>query len=236
MVASYTWFITGTSSGIGLEMTRQLLADPSNTVVATCRNPDNANDLRALESRAKGTLHILALDVADEASIRKSFKLVQQLLGDKGIDYIYNNAGVNEGNDTAFAFSSAAAIRTFQTNVIGPAVIAQTYLPLLEKGKRKVIVNMSTGLASIGLDCGPKCATYSISKTALNMLTYKQKAERPDITAIVLDPGWVKTKMGGEGAVLEPEFSATHILKLVTSLTTKDSGKFFKYTGEEIPW
>lgn len=42
--------------------------------------------------------------------------------------------------------------------------------------------------------------------------------------------------MGGEGAMLEPEFSVSHILKVVTSLTNKDSGKFFRYNGEEIPW
>ncbi|CDO69112.1 hypothetical protein BN946_scf185042.g14 [Trametes cinnabarina] len=236
MVEATTWLITGTSRGIGLEMTKQLLADRANTVVATCRNPEKASELHALKDSAQGTLHVVQLDVANEDSIRDSFKTVEQLLGDEGLDYLYNNAAINECNDTAFSFSSAVALRTFQVNVLGPAVIAQTYLPLLEKGRRKVIVNMSTGLASIGLDQGPKCTTYSISKAALNMLTYKQKAERPDITAVVIDPGWVKTEMGGEGAVLEPEFSVSHILKVLTSLSTKDSGKFFRYTGEEIPW
>ncbi|KAH9887905.1 C-factor [Cubamyces lactineus] len=217
-------------------MTRQLLADPSNTVIATCRNPDGATGLHALKDSAKGTLHIVQLDVSDEESIRNSYKAVEPLIGDKGLDYLYNNAAINEGFDTAFNFTSDRMLRTIKANLIGPAVIAQTYLPLLEKGKRKVIVNMSSGLASIGLDLGDKCATYSISKTALNMLTYKQKAERPDITAILIDPGWVKTEMGGEGAVLEPEFSVSNVLRVVTGLTNKDSGKFFRYTGEEIPW
>lgn len=71
-------------------------------------------------------------------------------------------------------------------------------------------MNMSTGLSSMGLNHGPKCVTYSISKTALNMLvsrsksirtnsftidlkTYKQSREEPEIIAIVFDPGWVKT-------------------------------------------
>ncbi|KAI0375982.1 C-factor [Pilatotrama ljubarskyi] len=236
MPETYTWLITGTSRGIGLEMTRQLLADPSNIVVAACRNPDKATALHVLKDSAKGTLHVVALDVSDEASIQNSFKAVEQALGDKGLDYLYNNAAINEGDDSAFNLTSAVALRTYQANVIGPALIAQTYLPLLEKGKRKVIVNMSSGLASIGLDLGPKCASYSISKTALNMLTYKQKAERPDITSIALDPGWVKTDMGGEGAMLEPEFSVSNLLKVVTTVTTKDSGKFFRYTGEELPW
>lgn len=56
------------------------------------------------------------------------------------------------------------------TNVIGPAKLAETLLPYLERSKRPVVMNMTSGLASIALDCGPKCAVYSISKTALNML------------------------------------------------------------------
>ncbi len=61
-------------------------------------------------------------------------------------------------------------MRTIQANVVGPAVVAQAYLPLLEKSRKKTIVNVTSGLASIGLDLGPKNATYTISKTALNML------------------------------------------------------------------
>ena len=54
--------------------------------------------------------------------------------------------------------------------MIGPAIVAQAYLPLLERGAKKTIVNVTSGLASIGLDLGAKCTTYSMSKTMLNML------------------------------------------------------------------
>lgn len=54
--------------------------------------------------------------------------------------------------------------------MVGPAIVAKTYLPFLEKGRRKVILNVTSGLASIGLDFGAINATYSLSKTALNML------------------------------------------------------------------
>ena len=71
---------------------------------------------------------------------------------------------------TAFNFTPASLRRELNTNVIGPAVVSKTYLPFLEKGKRKVILNVTSGLSSIGLDFGSISATYSISKTALNML------------------------------------------------------------------
>ena len=88
----------------------------------------------------------------------------------------------------------------------------------------------------------------------LGAQTYKQKAERPDITAVLIDPGWVKTGepmppspplswrlmdlavMGGEGAMLEVDFAVSHIVKLISSLTVSDSGKFFRYDGGELPW
>ncbi|RPD60418.1 C-factor [Lentinus tigrinus ALCF2SS1-7] len=225
------------SRGIGLELTKQLLTNLSNVIVATCRNPPGANDLHALKDTAKGTLHIARIDVSDEDSIRDSVKVVEELLGENAsIDYLYNNAAINEGNDTAFTFSSAVLMRTIQANVIGPAVMSQCYLHLLEKSQKKTIINITSGLASIGLDLGPKCATYTISKTALNMLAYKQKTERPDFTVIVLDPGWVKTVMGGEGAILEPEESVSNIIRTVTGLKHEDSGKFFQYDGGTIAW
>ena len=72
--------------------------------------------------------------------------------------------------DAGFSFKVDDMMQTFMLNVAGPGHLAEVLLPLLEKGKQKVIMNMSTGLASIGLNYGAKCATYSISKVALNML------------------------------------------------------------------
>ncbi|CCM04760.1 uncharacterized protein FIBRA_06950 [Fibroporia radiculosa] len=236
MSESYTWLITGSNRGLGLELTRQLLTSPSNTVIASCRTPDKAAELHALKNTAKGTLHVIPLDVSSEQSIRDSVRHVDTILAGRGLDYLYNNAGVNPTYDSPFEFSYPEFLEVLQTNVGAPALLGQLYFPYLEKGTRKVIVNVSTGLASIGLNAGPKCNSYSISKTALNMLTYKQARARPDFTAIILDPGWVKTVMGGEGAVLEPEESVTGILKVVLNVTPKDSGKFWRYNGTQHPW
>ncbi|PCH39148.1 NAD(P)-binding protein [Wolfiporia cocos MD-104 SS10] len=236
MSDSATWLITGTSRGIGLELVRQLVTSPSNTVVATCRDPARAAGLQALKANAKGALHIVALDVSDEASIHSSVAPVVEILGERGLDYLYNNAAINEGNDSAFEFSYERLLATLSANVAGPALLAQVYLPLLEKGHRKVIVNMTSGLASISLDFGGKNATYSVSKTALNMLTYKQAKARPDLIAYVIDPGWVKTDMGGPGAMTEPHETVAAQLKLATSATAQNSGRFYGHNGQEIGW
>ncbi|EGO04106.1 hypothetical protein SERLA73DRAFT_175866 [Serpula lacrymans var. lacrymans S7.3] len=233
-----TWFITGASRGIGLEMTKQLLTSPTTTVFATCRSPATATGLHALKSSAgvKGTLHIVQLDVADAASIESGAKEVLKLLNGKGLDYVFNNAGINLGADFAFDFSPEDLLKSITSNVIGPALISRALYPAIEKSTRKVVVNMTSGLASIQSNHGPKATSYSISKCALNMLTYKQAREKPDLIPFVVDPGWVKTEMGGPGAMLEPHESVSGILKHVSGATPDCAGKFFGYRGNEIPW
>lgn len=81
------------SRGIGLEITRQLLQTPTNTVFATCRSPSTATDLAALAS-SPGTLYIVKLDVADEASIKAGTDEVLRLLNGAGLDYVINNAAI----------------------------------------------------------------------------------------------------------------------------------------------
>ncbi|TBU27966.1 NAD(P)-binding protein [Dichomitus squalens] len=236
MTETNTWLITGANRGIGLELTRQLLTIPTNIVVATCRNPNGATELRALKDVAQGTLHIVLIDVSSEGSIKNSVSTVQTALGEGGIDVLCNNAAIIERDDAPSNVNPEVFLRTMQVNVVGPMLLYQVYLPLLEKGKKKTVINVSSTLASIGLNHGVKSTSYSISKAALNMLTYKMTKDRPEFIAIALDPGWVKTDMGGEGAQLETEFCVSHLIKLITSLKNEDSGKFFTYAGNSVPW
>ncbi|EMD39458.1 hypothetical protein CERSUDRAFT_121736 [Gelatoporia subvermispora B] len=237
MSQKYAWLITGTSRGIGLELVRQLLTDSVNIIIATCRNPQGATALHNLQNAAKGELHIVRLDITDEDSINNSVGEVKEIVGDRGIDYLVNNAAVSNGLDTAFDFSVEALKSIIPSNLIGPALMSKAYLPLLLKSSRKALVNISSGLGSFKLNIGrADYATYCITKAALNMLTFKQAQACPEIIAIVLCPGWVKTDMGTQEAPLEVEESVAGIIKTVTSLQQSDSGRYWRYTGEEIPW
>ncbi|KAI0070569.1 C-factor [Panus rudis PR-1116 ss-1] len=231
-----TWLITGSSRGLGLEFVRQLTSSPYNIVIATCRNPEKADSLRSLRPIPESTLHIVQLDISDASSIQAAKDKVSEILGDKGLDYLINNAAINNGNDTPFNFSVQGFRDTFYTNVVGTSMVAATLSPLIEKSNRKVIINMNSGLGSIGLDAGPANMTYSASKAALNMVTYKQTVSRRDFVCLSVDPGWCKTDMGGKDADLEPSESVAGILKLATTVTTENSGKFYRYDGEELPW
>jgi NAD(P)-dependent dehydrogenase (short-subunit alcohol dehydrogenase family) len=76
----------------------------------------------------------------------------------------------NHARDFAFSFDPAALAETIKCNVTGPALVTRFLLPSIEKSSRKVIVNISSSLTSIGRDLGPISTSYSISKMGLNML------------------------------------------------------------------
>ena len=100
-------------------------------------------------------------------------------------------------------------------------------------------MNMSSELASIGsVGTLPKATTYSISKAALNMLTVHQAVQLRDkgIVVFCMNPGWVKTRMGGVRAELEPEESIKGMLAVLGRVGEVESGKYFAYSGKEVPW
>lgn len=87
-------YVPRSSRGIGLEIAKQLLASPTHIVLATCRNPSQATALVQLAESAPGRLHVLELDITDDASVRRSVDQVSSLVGDSGIDYLINNAAI----------------------------------------------------------------------------------------------------------------------------------------------
>lgn len=94
-MSTTVWLITGANRGLGLELTTQLIAaSPTNEVVATCRDPAGASDLQRLQATASGRVHVVPLDVSSEQSMRNSVKYVLDILGERGLDYLYNNAAI----------------------------------------------------------------------------------------------------------------------------------------------
>lgn len=82
--------------GIGLELTKQLLESPANTVLAACRNPAGADALNALaqSDTGMGHVHVLPLEITDRESVRDAVRAVGEIVGEKGLDYLVNNAAV----------------------------------------------------------------------------------------------------------------------------------------------
>lgn len=236
------YVITGANRGLGLEFVRQIASNPDNTIIATSRS--SSSDLTDVKAVSNSNTHFLTCDTGDVASIKSFAAEAGKVLGGKKIDYLLNNAGVNkEAEQTSLTLDPEALYENILINVVGPAKVVEYLLSagLLSDNVR--ILNMSSGLASMkqSATISPrKCTPYSISKAGLNMLAVHQSGELreklPGVVVIVMDPGWVKTRMGGDGAILEPKDSIGGMLKTLHALKGEDNGKFFTQDGSEVPW
>jgi len=234
--------ITGANRGLGLEFVRQIVTSPQNTVLALTRSL--SSDLSNLKAVAHPNTHILECDTGDLDSIQAFVKKAARVLNGKKIDFLFNNAGINSHPEqSSLSLGPEDVYNQIRINVIGPAKTVEFLLgaDLLSTNVR--ILNMTSGLGSMQRSLGMesrKCAGYSISKAGVNMLAVHQsgdlKSKLPGAVVIVMDPGWVKTRMGGSGAILEPEVSIGGMLKTVHGLSEADNGKFYTYTGEQVPW
>lgn len=219
-----TYLVTGASRGIGAELVRRL-ASRGDRPFATLRPPANP---------PPGAVRTLPLEVTDRASIDA---LARSLEGSP-LDVLINNAGVSSPSATLALTTGEELARCFAINAASPVMVAKALLPNLRAGSRRLIVNVSTQLASITNNSGGSSYAYRASKTALNQLTVCMANElRADgFTVVAMHPGWVKTDMGGPKAPLSTEQAVAHILATIDRLTPADSGRFLNYDGGPMPW
>lgn len=227
--------ITGSNRGIGLALARESLAR-GDRVFATCRHPDEADDLHTLATKHPKRLTVLRLDVKDEETIEASIEGVESQ--EDGLDLLINNAGINPSGERPGRLDAETMLHTFHVNVVGPMMVAQATLDLLRGGDDPKIVNVSSRLGSLTQKSSGGTYSYSSSKAALNMLTRILAFDlRPDgIVVLAMHPGWVHTDMGGSSAPVAPAESAQGILRVADELTMSDTGAFYTYQGREVPW
>ncbi len=220
--------VTGANRGIGLAIATALL-EGGHTVFAGTRQPSNSPELQSL-ARSSDQLTILALDITSDDSVAHASA------GLESLDILVNNAGLfpEAGTEKLAAMSLDHFRAAFDTNVVGVARMIQAFAPILEKGHHPRIVNISSGAGRISDKNDFHYYAYATSKAALNMLTRAIAAEYAPsgITVVALDPGWVKTRMGGENAPLSTEDSGTAIGRTLLALTPAQSGTFIDRTGQ----
>ncbi|OLS32630.1 MAG: C-factor [Candidatus Heimdallarchaeota archaeon AB_125] len=232
-------FITGASRGLGFEFTKQYL-ERGDYVIASCRKPEKADDLKEMKTRFSDRLTIVQLDVADEQSRNTVFEEIEKEFDN--IDILINNAGIISGNEEESSVLGEIYkedfSKVFLVNTIAPLLMSERFLPLLENSSNAKIVNISSQNGSIALrNVGGKYS-YSTSKAALNMVTKVLSNDLRDkgIVALAIHPGWIKTDMGGSNAPLEIEEPISQIIDLTERSGLSDSGKFLDREGKEVPW
>jgi NAD(P)-dependent dehydrogenase (short-subunit alcohol dehydrogenase family) len=230
-----TTLITGANRGIGLELTRQYAADGWR-VFACSRHPEKSDALKRLAAQYPDLIIIHRLDVSDHAQIDR----LSQELKEETIDLLINNAGIYPGSDAGgFGHTQFQEwMQAFQINTMAPLKMAEAFVTSIARSELKTIVTISSKMGSIADNSSGGNYLYRSSKTAVNMVVKSLAIDlKPrGITAVVLNPGWVKTEMGGPNAMISVEQSVSGMCRVVSKLTIADSGKFFDYDGKEIAW
>jgi NAD(P)-dependent dehydrogenase (short-subunit alcohol dehydrogenase family) len=236
-----TIMVTGASRGIGLELARQAL-ERGDRVIATTRRA--AAELDALGAAHAGRLIQLRLDVGLIESIIDARAALDGVVD--AIDILVNSAGAyshqsEHWDPDATLFDTVTQeelIEVFRVNAAGPMLVTQHFLNLVRASRRGRIVNLTSLVGSVSSKTGGGDYAYAASKAALNIMTRALAAElAPEgIVALVITPGWVRTRMGGPTATLTPAESVRGLLDTIGRLTTRDAGQFLDYQGTPQPW
>jgi NAD(P)-dependent dehydrogenase (short-subunit alcohol dehydrogenase family) len=224
--------VTGGTRGIGFEVCRQLGRLDYEVLLG-------ARDL-ARGKEAEGTLRgeglkvtVLKLDVTSEEDIDRLGELER-------VDALVNNAAIapdRDHPDTSALHVPAKLVRLgFEVNTLGPYRICQQIVPIMQRQGYGRIVNVSSGMAQLA-EMNGHSPGYRLSKTALNALTriLSDELRGKNILVNSVDPGWVKTDMGGPSARLSTEEGAETIVWLATLPDGGPNGGFFK-EKREIAW
>jgi NAD(P)-dependent dehydrogenase (short-subunit alcohol dehydrogenase family) len=214
--------ITGASSGIGLEIARQL-SERGENVFVVCRK----------KSAELEKFKLTIIEGIELTSSNLEKQLSDSLKGIK-IDWLVNNAGVFEESD--FPTIDPEKLRyQFEVNAVAPLRVTQALSSHFNKNAK--IAMVSSQMGSIEETTGGYYG-YRMSKAALNMAgrNLSQELKGQGISVVLLHPGYVKTKMTGFKGEITPEVSASGLIKIIDELNVKKSGSFWHTNGNEISW
>ena len=227
--------IFGASGGIGAAITTQLRLSGDFATVST-------------GTRSKGG--DFRFDLTDESSIAAAASAIAET---GPVDLVIVATGVlhtenGHGPEKSWRMIDPARMaHVFAHNTIGPALIAKHVLPLMHRDRRAVFAALSARVGSIGDNRLGGWHSYRASKAALNMLIRTFAIElahrNPEAISVALHPGTVETSLSApfQGNVpserlFSPRICAEALLSVVDGLTPKDSGGFFAWDGQPIPF
>lgn len=227
-----TYLITGANRGIGLEMSRQILQS-GDRLYAVCRNPETATELNKFVQESNGRGQIFKSDAYDEIALAN---IANAIVG--GIDVLVCNAGVMSarGGLSDAENNVASVSEVLMTNTAGPFFAARAFHKNLKLSSAPRICIISSYMGSQQHQ-GASAYFYRASKAGANniMVTLANELKSDGITVASFHPGWVKTEMGGSGADITPQVSASGLIQQFQGLKIANTGAFLNYDGKSLP-
>lgn len=226
-----TCLITATNRGIGFELARAALSDGWK-VYGSVRSESAARQSAEQLGINKDYVPVV-FDVTDHSALHAAARKL-----DDRLELLINNAGIiTPERQTPLDMDFAGFLRTLEVNTLAPLAVSQAFLPHLRRSDAARILTISSQMSWMGYRKADTLA-YRASKAAVNKVMQGLATDlEPDgIPVALIDPGWVRTSMGGPAADNCPSEVAAGILNVARSLELADTGKFFKWTGEERPF
>ncbi|MFB8280052.1 SDR family NAD(P)-dependent oxidoreductase [Nocardia colli] len=236
-----TTLITGANKGLGFETARRLIA-AGHTVYLGSRDAERGR--RAAEELGA---RAVVIDVTDDASVAAAVKTID---ADGGLDVLINNAGISgieaQSRDSAeigAGVVTADMMRTvFETNVFGVVRVTHAFLPLLQRSAAAVVVNVSSGLASLANVATPGApayfypgVAYPASKAAVNMVTVQYAKAFPEMRINAVEPGYTATDLNGHRGTQTVQEGAEIIVRMAQVQPDGPTGGYFDASGT-LPW
>ncbi len=231
-----TTLITGANKGLGFA-TARLLIEAGHTVYIGSRDEQRGR-VAAEELGAR----LVRLDVTDDDSVEAAAETIGEL------DVLVNNAGAQDEMTGGTVVVGAAEVTadvmrsTFDTNVFGLVRVTHAFLPLLERSAAPVVVNVSSGLASLtGMttEGTPGYAypgvAYPASKAAVNMITVQFAKAFPKMRINAVEPGFTRTDLNDNTGVQTVEEGAEVIVRMAQVGPGGPTGGYF-HAGGTLPW
>ena len=231
--------ITGANRGLGFATARVLIC-AGHTVYLASRDAERGR--RAAEQLGARAVQ---LDVTDDASVAAAAKTVE---ADGGLDVLVNNAGVQDEMSADGAVIGASDVtadlmrQTFETNVFGMVRVLHAFLPLLSRSTAPVVVNVSSGLASLTRVTTPETPAYAYpgvaypaSKAAVNMITVQYAKAFPHMKINAVEPGFTKTDLNWNTGRQTVEQGAAVIARIAQFGPDDHTGGYFQADGS-LPW
>lgn len=229
--------ITGATRGLGRAMCERL-ARYGFKVIALVRDKRRGRAMEA-EFRAKG--YDVSLKFADMEKVWDVERACRHIVRENPcVDVLINNAGVVLDTDQSRILSADMNVlrRTIDINLRGPLLMCKGLLPALLKSRSGRVINISSSAGRLSVDRQVHYPAYSISKTALNGLTkvLAHEVRETNVRVFSVDPGWVRTELGGAEATYSVEEGIDTAVYLATEDEAELKSGGFYFLRKLIEW
>jgi NAD(P)-dependent dehydrogenase (short-subunit alcohol dehydrogenase family) len=187
-------FVTGSSRGIGQQIAMGLARHGCNILVHGRSLEHTTKTLLLLEPLGVKT-HAVAGELDSEAAVKALIEQVKN--APAPVDILYNNAAIQNAWMPIWDIPREEWLKTFQVNLFAMIALCNAFAPGMKQRGYGRIINLTSGIKDV-----PNLAPYSVSKAAVDKYSLDLAAELRGRNVLVntLDPGWLKTDLGGENA------------------------------------